>query len=63
MVWKLTILWGMNKNAIDKGPDKVNTQIKYQWTSMDFSFAKITNIARRKLYPAIASFRVLLKEI
>ena len=63
MLRKLTILWGMNRSAIDKGRDKLNTQIKYQWTNMDFSFAEITNIARRKLYPTIASFRVLLNEI
>ena len=63
MLWKLTILWGMNRSAIDKGSDKLNTQTKYQWASMDFSFAEITIIARRKFYAAMESFRVLLKEI
>ena len=63
MLWKLTILLGMNRSAIDKGPDKLNTQTKYQWTSKDFSFAEINIIARRKVYVAIESFCILLKEI
>ena len=53
----------MNRSAIDKGPDELNTQTKYQWTSMHFSFSEITIIARRKFYAAIESFRALLKEI
>ena len=51
MLWKLL------------GPDKLNTQTKYHWTSMDFSFAEITTMARRKIYTAIESFRILLNEI
>ena len=53
----------MDKRAIGKGPDKLNTQTKYHWTSMDFSFAKITIMARRKIYTAIESFCILLNEI
>ena len=53
----------MDRRAIGKGRDKLNTQTKYQWTSTDFCFAEITIIARRKFYAAMESFRVLLKEI
>ena len=62
-VMKSTILLGMDKRAIGKGPDKLNTQTKYHWTSMDFSFAKIAIMARRKIYTAIESFCILLNEI
>ena len=39
----------MDRRAIGKGRDKLNTQTKYQWTSTDFSFAEITIMARRKI--------------
>ena len=62
-VMKVNYFNGMDKRAIGKGPDKLNTQTKYHWASMDFSFAKITIMARRKIYTAIESFRVLLNKI